>query len=124
MPMITQKRIYRSDLRNNPDILYIFGDNEARCGIGGQAGEMRGEPNAIGVATLTAPGHSWNSRDTDRQCSVLDADLARVRDAIKAGKIVVYPEDGIGTGIACMEMNAPATFRYLQIQIAMLRQVP
>lgn len=124
MPLVTQKRVYRSDLRANPDVLYIFGDNEALFGMGGQAGEMRGEPNAIGVATLAAPGEFWNATDTDRQCSVLDADLKRASEAIADGKIVIFPEDGIGTGIAEMDQRAPATFRHLQIQIAMMKQVP
>lgn len=122
MPLITQSMIYRSDLRANPDVLYIFGDNEARCGFGGQAAEMRGEPNAIGVATLSSPGKFWNDRDTARQCSIIDADLKRARDAVAAGKIVVYPADGIGTGLARLEACAPETFGYLQIQIAAMRQ--
>ena len=124
MPLITQKRIYRSDLRSNPDILYIFGDNEQRIGMGGQAAEMRGEPNAVGVATLAAPGRYWNAQDTSRQCLILDADLKRARQAIAAGKIVIFPEDGIGTGIASLDSHAPDTFHYLQIQIAMMKQVP
>jgi hypothetical protein len=48
--------IYRRDLRANPESLYLFGDNTKRVGIGGQAREMRGEPNAVGIATKNAPG--------------------------------------------------------------------
>jgi hypothetical protein len=122
MPLITQTLILRGDLRANPDVLYIFGDNEARCGLGGQAGEMRDEANAVGVATLKAPGDYWNANDTGRQCSVIDADLKRARDHLAHGGIVVFPADGIGTGIADLRRRAPDTFAYLQIQVEAMRQ--
>ena len=122
MPLVIQSMILRRDLRANPDILYIFGDNEARVGLGGQAGEMRGEPNAIGVATLAAPGRYWRQDDTARQCSVIDKDLRSARAAIVAGRIVVFPADGIGTGIADLRNRAPDTFAHLERRIAALRQ--
>jgi hypothetical protein len=55
MPVLRQKWITRDDLRANPNVLYLFGDNERREGLGGQAKEMRGEPNAIGVRTKASP---------------------------------------------------------------------
>lgn len=113
MPLLFQKRIYRDDLRANPDVLYVFGDNEARVGMGGQAGEMRGEPNAVGVPTLAAPGQPWREDDADRQCKVIDKNLAPVIKALTQGKTVVFPLDGIGTGIAELERRAPSTFAYL-----------
>lgn len=51
MIVLHQKFIFREDLQANPDVYYLFGDNVERRGLGGQAKEMRGEPNAIGVAT-------------------------------------------------------------------------
>lgn len=122
MPLITQKWITRADLQANRDVLYIFGDNEERCGYGGQAGEMRGEPNAIGVATLAAPGRYWRADDTQRQCKVINQDLAPVRAALAKGNVVVFPEDGIGTGIASLKEHAPETFEFLERQIAGMRQ--
>lgn len=124
MPLIYQSRIYRADLRANTDVLYVFGDNEKRIGEGGQAGEMRGEPNAIGVATLRAPGVYFNSHDTDRQCTIIDRDLEPVRKALKAGKVVVWPLDGIGTGIAELKQRAPATHDFIQMQRRVMEQIP
>ena len=103
------------------DDLYVFGDNEARCGLGGQAGEMRGEPNAVGVATLRAPGFYWTDRDYDRQCAIIDADIAPILEAITAGRTVVLPTDGLGTGIAQLDLVAPKTFAYLTAKLVSLQ---
>ena len=124
MPLIFQKRIYREDLRANADVHYVFGDNERRLGLGGQAGEMRDEPNAIGVATLRAPGVPWTDDEFDRQCAVLDADMLPIRKALQAGDVVIFPLDGIGTGIAAMPDYAPRTFRYLTDEIQKLASIP
>lgn len=115
--LIRQHRIYRHDLCANPNVLYIFGDNELRVGRGGQAAEMRDEPNAVGVATLAAPGSYWPGEDHVRQCAVIDADLAPVFEHVKKGGLVVYPLDGIGTGLACLEQSSPITFAHLQKRI-------
>ena len=80
MPVIFQKFIYRADLQNNPDVLYVFGDNLVRKGRGGQAKEMRGHPNAVGVATKNTPGHGerhhyFSDGNFEEQQKVIDKDL-------------------------------------------------
>lgn len=119
--LILQHRIYRLDLQANPDVLYVFGDNEQRWGRGGQAAEMRGEPNAIGVATLKAPGVFWSDADAAHQCAVIDADLAPVFAALREGRTVVFPLDGIGSGLADLERRSPITWAHLQQRISQLR---
>ena len=37
----TDKVITRDKIKENPDVLYLFGDNLLRKGLGGQAKEMR-----------------------------------------------------------------------------------
>ena len=56
--IIYQDWITRQDLLDNPDRIYLFGDNVQRQGFGGQAKEMRGEPNAIGIITKKKPEHT------------------------------------------------------------------
>lgn len=86
---------------------------------------MRGEPNAIGVATLKSPGVFWNEGEVTRQCAVLDKDWAPIFQALSAGRTVVFPLDGIGTGLADLERQSPTTFAYLQSAIErMKRYVP
>ncbi len=112
-----QKRITRDDLKANPDTLYVFGDNAQRVGMGGQAGEMRGERNAVGVRTKKAPtsgdGGFFTDDEFDRNVVMIDNDLARVRAHLADGGDVVYPADGIGTGLSELPKRAPRTYSYL-----------
>ncbi len=41
--------ITREIVRDNPKKIFVFGDNDERDGFGGQAGQMRGEKNSIGI---------------------------------------------------------------------------
>lgn len=119
--LILQHRIYRADLQANPAVLYVMGDNEERWGRGGQAAEMRDEPNAVGVATLKAPGVFWTESDMARQCAVIDADMAPLFEALRAGRTVVFPLDGIGSGLADLERRSPTTWAHLQHRINELK---
>lgn len=120
--LIYQHRIYRKDLQANPHVLYVFGDNEVREGLGGQALEMRGEPNAIGVATLHAPSFFWTDKTYARNCKSIDADMAPLFTALAQGRTVVFPLDGIGTGLARLQENAPLTWEYLCAKIIQLQK--
>lgn len=121
MPIISQSRIYRADLKANPNVLYAFGDNEQRWGLGGQAAEMRGEPNAVGIATLAAPGQFWSDAHAAHQCAVIDKDMSPLFEALRNGELVVFPLDGVGTGLAELERRSPLTFAHLQKRIAELK---
>ncbi|UOQ75410.1 hypothetical protein MUN84_11830 [Hymenobacter sp. 5516J-16] len=115
--ILKQKRIYRTDLQAHPDVLYLFGDNEERRGLGGQAIEMRGEPNAIGVRTKRRPrlkdADFWTDETLAANCRMIDEDLVPVRQHLATGGTVVLPEDGLGTGLAQLQQRAPQTFAYL-----------
>lgn len=102
--------ITRDMLRAEPDARFVFGDNYLRVGMGGQAGAMRGEPNAIGVATKRAPGmadgdfYSGSPADTE----VVLFDLGAVIRALDDGRTVYVPRDGLGTGLSELPTRAPA----------------
>jgi len=126
MPIMTQKRIYRSDLQNNPNVLYVFGDNVERVGLGGQAAEMRGEPNAIGVATKWKPTMNMDAFFYDRggvlphmateddAKRIILSDMLPIRLALNTGRTVVLPEDGIGTGLSKLPLYAPRLDRLIK----------
>lgn len=121
MPLIFQSWIKRADLQANPVALYAFGDNEERGGLGGQAKEMRDEPNAVGIATLKAPGLFWRDDDAARQCDVIDVDMAPLFAALRAGRLVIFPLDGVGTGLADLQNRSPKTFAHLAQRLAELK---
>jgi len=108
MPLERRKFITRDMLRAEPNVLFVFGDNLARWGRGGQAAEMRGEPNAVGLPTKRSP-HLYLT-DTDLREVMLDslAERDRLIQHICDGGTVVWPADGIGTGLARLCECAPA----------------
>jgi len=116
-----QKRISREDLRNNPDTLYVFGDNDLRKGLGGQAKAMRGEPNAVGVRTKKAPNNNQSSFYTDEtfdeNIRKIDEDMQRLFDT---DQDIVIPTDGIGTGLSRMGELAPRTLAHIEKRFAEL----
>lgn len=131
--IVYQHHIERVDLQANPRVLYIFGDNLLRTGMAGQAAAMRGEPNAIGVATKKAPGMNEADFFTDaevdanvRQMIVdiapgcvlnlanLYSRLARLAVRMREeSQVYVVPLDGIGTGLSQLPARAPETFAAL-----------
>lgn len=116
-PLIT-----RQMLRNEPDKIFLFGDNLLRSGLGGQAAEMRGEPNAIGIPTKRAPNMRPESffSDDDYINNIKSIDDAI--GSIPPDKIIVMPQDGLGTGRAKLQQKAPKTYAYLQNKLNELKQ--
>lgn len=102
----------REGLQANPEARFVFGDNLRRIGYGGQAGACRNEPNAIGVATLYAPGDFYRA-DDPLALATVNADLARVANALMQGRVVVAPRDGLGTGLARLPEHAPNLHRLI-----------
>jgi hypothetical protein len=107
-PVRYQEFITREDLKSNPDTIYLFGDNLKEVGSGGQAGHMRGEPNAIGIPTLKMPEFFSDDELEDNKKAIRKA-FAK----IPKGKRIVIPLAGLGTGIAQLDRQAPETFAFL-----------
>ena len=118
------KWVTRDMVQNSRSTLFVFGDNMERCGLGGQAGAMRGEPNAIGVPTKRAPGSAPDDffRDTDLQdlavrAAILGA-FAVVNESLDAGRDVVIPTDGLGSGLSELPTRAPLIYAFIEDLIA------
>ena len=107
-PVRYQEFITREDLKNNPDTIYLFGDNLKEVGMGGQAFYMRGEPNAIGIPTLKMPGYF-----SDDELEENKKAIRKAFSKIPKGKKIVIPSAGLGTGIARLDVEAPQTFAFL-----------
>lgn len=99
--------------RENPDKVFIFGDNLKAFGKGGQA-TIRDEPNAFGIPTKRYP--SWDERAffSDKEDEIL-AVKESLRSLYKTAqnKVVVFPEDGIGTGRANMKEKSPIAYKVM-----------
>lgn len=107
MPLERRRWITREQVRAEPDTLFIYGDNIERWGYGGQAKEMRGEPNAVGLPTKRSPVVYLSDNDLEEIIRVTEEDRDRLIDHICRGGTVVWPANGIGTGLARLTECAP-----------------
>ena len=125
MPLLFQKTYVREDARRNPQVLYVFGDNVLRVGRGGQAFALRDEPNAVGVATKYSPNECFGNEPAQviAQNRIIDEDMKPLFEQLVKGGIVIWPTDGIGTGLAGLPTYAPRTFDHIQKKLAALIRV-
>jgi hypothetical protein len=118
--------ISRGMLRLGRDILFVFGDNLAGTGFGGQAREMRGEPNAVGLPTKRRPARDPGAYFTDADLPKVQRAaapaIAQLRTHLAGGGSVVWPSAGIGTGRAELARRAPAIARFYEEVLAELSQ--
>lgn len=127
MPVVVIDRFKRADIRAHSERFYVFGDNFAKEGRGGQARECRGERNCIGIPTKRAPhmGESAFLSDEDleewRKCS--ETAFVLIGSALARGYTVVMPSAGIGTGMAQLEQRAPTIWAELNTRLLELTGV-
>jgi hypothetical protein len=118
MPLLYQQYIFRSDLQRNRSVTYVFGDNVERKGYGGQAKHMRGEPNAIGVVTKWKPTMEPDAFFSDTSFAtaieIMQVDLAQIHKRLQQKQIVIWPLDGIGTGLSMLPIKAPRIWAELE----------
>ena len=105
---------YSVDLvEQNPDHVFIFGDNICGIGRGGQA-QIRYCKNAHGIPTKLKPSQLPDSYFSDDSYDSNIAHINKALDSIpKYYKVIVFPEDGLGTGLAELPQRAPKTYAYL-----------
>lgn len=115
-----EKFITRAMLRAELHTLFVFGDNMFHAGKGGQAKEMRGEKNAVGIPTKWSPGmlvgDFFDDRegDIDRCREEIDAAFGRLFMHAAHGGEIVWPADGVGTGLAQLKERAPLIWDYIE----------
>ncbi|MDE3023562.1 MAG: hypothetical protein KGI54_17215 [Pseudomonadota bacterium] len=121
--VIRMKFITREYVRQHPTVLFMFGDNMERIGLGGQAGAMRGEPNAVGVPTKWRPSMDESAFFTDDdidkevvQNAIRDPFLFAKKWLISTGNVVI-PEDGLGTGLSELPTRAPRILRAIEMHV-------
>ena len=113
-----EKFITRKMVQDNPDTLFVFGDNMLQQGLAGQAKEMRGEPNAVGIVTKMRPSMAPDAFLND-DCyyqvilRIESAFLRLIIHKLKGGE-VVWPKDGVGTGLADLKRRAPVIWKRIE----------
>jgi hypothetical protein len=116
---------YRKHIKNNPSILFVFGDNDQRKGFGGMAKEFRGEENSIGIRTKKYPSMQEDSFYTDKEFeenkAKIDEDISLIKEKFKSYIAIIIPK-GIGSGYAKLEQKAPTTYKYLKDQLHNLKK--
>lgn len=118
--MLTYRNwITRQMLKDSPDTLFVFGDNMARWGLGGQAKEMRGELNAVGIPTKVDP--KIFLKDSDLPAWLVET-LPDVERLMKHSGEIIWPSSGIGTGLANLEYNSPIIFTIIRELEAFLKR--
>ena len=122
----TDKIIRRKDVKENPKTLYLFGDNDVRRGLGGQAKEMRGEPNSVGISIKKLPANSKTAFKTDEEfeknAEIITEDVNKAIEKFKEGgfeKVIIPP---IGIGLAKLQEKAPKTWEHLQNELNRLEK--
>jgi len=125
--VLTMKWITRAFVREHRDHIFLFGDNLARRGLGGQAAAMRDESNVVGIPTKKLPSNRENAFFTDAEFEQNKAAIDTAFEQLLAisstsDQVIISPADGIGTGRAQLESRAPLTFAYLQKRLGDLSE--
>ena len=123
----TDKRLTRGKIQENPNVLYLFGDNTIRKGLGGQAKEMRGESNTIGIITKRYP----SNKDTAFFCDFDYNDFVEltnqgfidVIEYIVNNRPIAVVEPPLGVGLADLPNRAPRCYEYLRLMLDKLKFV-
>lgn len=102
------------ECNKNPDKIYVFGDNTVGKGNKGQA-IIRDCPNAFGVPTKRYPTMEPNAffRDTLEDKLAVSRALVKLRLLAYNGKTIVFPSNGVGTGLADMGNTSPSLFIWM-----------
>ena len=99
----------------NPRSIYVFGDNLLRVGEAGQA-SIRSCNNAIGIATKKKPSMEKSAFFSDKEYDKLEPFLKKEMDKIinilfsNDLDTLVFPKDGLGTGLSKLPQMAPKVF--------------
>ena len=111
-----QKIFSIEDCNNNPNKIYIFGDNLCGVGKGGQA-VIRDCHNAYGIPTKRTPSMDSNAFFSD-SFDEYETVKNKIEQLIllascKKTTIFVFPEARLGTGLARMNQTSPKLFNYM-----------
>lgn len=105
------------DVKEDHKSLYIFGDNNIKKGLGGQA-IIRDCVNSVGIPTKKYPNNNpesfYNDDEYDNNCKNIYDSIVNIIRICKTYETIVFPKNGFGTGLADLPRKAPRTCHYLE----------
>ena len=110
--------ITRRGVEQNPNFIFVFGGN--------LRGITRGPhfKNVVYVPTKYMDGEAgaafFSDRDYEHIIPTWELYFARLSQNLRAGKTMVMPQGGIGTGRSQLKTRAPRLFHMLQHKITIL----
>lgn len=94
--------------------IFVFGDNDIKRGCKGQA-VIRYCENSFGIPTKKKPDYQITSYYTDDE---YNENMIKIKQAIKElidksknYDMILFPENGLGTGLSKMSEYAPRTLK-------------
>ena len=122
--VIVQKEWYSVEqCEANEDTLYVFGDNSIQVGMVGQA-VIRNCVNSFGIPTKKFPSMSENSFYNDGENDKMSIMLALtiLSNRVVKGRYskLVFPYDGLGTGLSQMPTRSPILYKYLNDELELM----
>ncbi|WP_298752127.1 hypothetical protein [uncultured Arcobacter sp.] len=101
--------------RNHPDKIFVFGDNLQKTGRGGQA-IIRDCKNTFGIPTKVKPAMTESSFFSDKpyECIAVEEELVKLNKLYNMGRNLVFPIDGIGTGLAKLKEKSPMIYNLIK----------
>lgn len=118
MALLYIKRYSRTYIQAHKDWIFVFGDNLKRTGYAGQAYEARGEMNAIGIATKKEPAmHPDAFFNNGSYSEWIEAERPAIEMLLTyshAKRTIIWPLDGIGSGMAQLRARAPSIWDALE----------
>jgi len=117
--IIYMDAITRDYVNTHPEYLFVFGDNDERMGYGGQANAMRGAVNSHGIRVKKSPTMQpdafYKDDELEDNAKKIQSDITSMDKKVLMLKFeaIVFPTNGIGTGLAQLEQKAPLTWDFL-----------
>lgn len=104
-------------VQENPDLLFVFGDNLEQKGTGGQAC-IRYAENSYGIPTKVEPTMDeqrafFRDEFMELNALVFASCIEELRDHLQRGKTIVFPSTGLGNGYAQLYKRAPKSWELL-----------
>lgn len=122
MPFKIYEELYTVEaVEAEPDAIFIFGDNLAQWGRGGQA-IIRDCPNVLGIPTKEAPFTYMNERSflAGEYTEAFAQSFTVIRLLLQNGTTVYWPKDGVGTGLAKLKEKAPSALKFIDQEVQKL----